>query len=311
MTDNNIIEEFRGGMGAVGGGEFSGSGSFGGMKGSGSRSPSSISTGGSRIYGSAGYSQVNPYTGASLEKPILKSRNGLGSYTGGSFGGMGKYVVGFPGIKGGSNLPASSKPSFYIKPKMTNPHPSFSNKSLLIPSDTLTYGKIEKHINQGIPGPIIANIYDNVNYNKETNILGPKRPYGLNWRDKNLTGYYGYQGWGYWFDPWYWGYGPLYPYTGEQMDYPDEPFNYEDLMQKYINADYMTNTIQEQLATQFLNQEKNNEKNNEKENEELTDKNIIEKFMTEENIKCNASYNKNYILIIMSVVLILYLLFNK
>lgn len=317
-SNNQIIEEFKGGMGS---GRSDGGGSFGGSRGFSSRSPLSISQDGSNKYGSAGYASVSPITGSMsglasvqpnstsglgkrVDSDIIKSgsKTKSGTFTGGSFGGNGKYVVGFPGIKPGSNLPASSSPSLYMKPKITPPHPNISVKPLLVQDVTKPYGKIEKHITSGIPGPLIGNKYDNVNHNHKNKILGPKFPSGFNWRDKNLTGYYGYQGWGYGFDPWYWGYGPFWPYNGIYVDYPDIPYNYEDLMQKEINADNMVNTIQNQIATQLMEQE--NEADN------INNENIENIENTKENFEITNTCNKNNIIVILAIVLIFYILFS-
>ncbi len=314
-NSNQIIEEFKGGMGAVAGGDSFGSGAFGGSRGSSSRSPSSTSQGGSKKYGSSGYASVSPITGSmsGLANTIVKPGAKTGTYTGGSFGGDGRYVVGFPGIKPGSNLPASSEPSLYMKPKPLDVKPRFFNGQTL-QDVTLPYGMPEKHITSGIPGPIIGNKYDNVNYNRATKLRGPKFPYGVNLRDKNLTGYYGYQGQGYWLNPWYWGLGPFYPITGQILDYPDPPYNYEDLMQKEINADNMVNTIQNQLANQYMEEEMKKEENESKENENKENENIdITDSKSKPNSKENfesgeQSCNRNNILIILAVVLIIYIL---
>jgi hypothetical protein len=322
ISNNQIIEEFKGGMGAVAGGDSFGAGAFGGSRGSSSRSPSSISQGGSRKYGSSGYASVSPITGSmsglANRQPgsisglgVVKPGAKTGTYTGGSFGGDGRYVVGFPGIKPGSNLPASSEPSLYIKPKPIDVKPRFFDGQT-VQDVTLPYGKIEKHITPGIPGPRIGNKYDNVNKNRATKLRGPKFPYGVDLRDKNLTGYYGYQGQGYWFNPWYWGNGPFYPITGQILDYPDIPYNYEDLMQKEVNADYMVNTIQNQLANQYMEEDVKKEARSEEESEskesenvEITDK----KPNSKENFESNEqSCNRNNVLIILAVVLIIYIL---
>jgi hypothetical protein len=325
-NSNQIIEEFRGGMGAMGGGDSFGSGSFGGSRGSASLSPSSTSQGGSNKYGSAGYASVSPITGAmsglASRQPnsisglgVIKSGAKTGTYTGGSFGGNGKYVVGFPGIKPGGSLPASSSPSLYIKPKPHDVEPRFFDGQT-VQDVTLPYGKIEKHITPGIPGPRVANKYDNVNCNKSTKLLGPRYPYGFDLRDKNLTGYYGYQGYGMFYDPWYWGLGPDYPLTGQILNYPDIPYNYENLMQKEINADYMVNTIQDQIATQYMEQNAKDEaikkEDVEEQNEDAILKEPVEKKIDiKEKFEAGTqSCNKNNILIILAVVLIIYILLS-
>lgn len=334
-SNNKIIEEFRGGMGAMGGGNSFGSGSFGGSRGSSSLSASTSSQGGSKKYGSAGYASVSPVTGAmsglASRQPgsnsglgVIKSGAKTGTYTGGSFGGMGKYVVGFPGIKPGSTLPAQSSPSLYIKPKPHDVKPRFFGGQLVksaktLQDVTLPYGHIDKNSMpgiQGIPGPRIANKYDNVNYNKATKIRGPKFPYGVNLRDRNLTGYYGYQGYGYGLDPWYWGLGPYYPITGQILNYPDIPYNYEDLMQKEIDADNMVNTIQKQLATQFMEGDAEQEAKLKEETEEQDENAILKDPVdkkSEPNVKeefeSNTQIcNKNNILMILTIVLIIYIM---
>jgi hypothetical protein len=332
ISNNQIIEEFKGGMGAVSGGDSFGSGAFGGSRGSSSRSPSSISQGGSRKYGSSGYASVSPITGSmsglanrqpgsisglgvgsGVGSGVVKPGAKTGTYTGGSFGGDGRYVVGFPGIKPGSNLPASSEPSLYIKPKPIDVKPRFFDGQT-VQDVTLPYGKIEKHITPGIPGPRIGNKYDNVIKNRATKLRGPKFPYGVDLRDKNLTGYYGYQGQGYWFNPWYWGNGPFYPITGQILDYPDIPYNYEDLMQKEVDADNMVNTIQNQLADQFMEEDMKKEsldkeeiESKESENVEITD--TKSKPNSKENFESSGQFcDRNNILIILAVVLIIYIL---
>jgi hypothetical protein len=316
-----VIEEFKGGMGAVSGGNFAGSGSFGGSRGSTSRSPSSVSQGGSRRYGSAGYASVNPIT-KSTNKSGSKSGSWVkpgaktGTMTGGSFGGLGKYVIGFPGIKPGSNLPASSKPSMYTKPKITDPHPTISVKPLLVPEVTKPYGKIDTSITQGVPGPRIGNKYDNVNHRRATHIRGPKFPSGFDWRDKNLTGYYGYDGWGYYFDPFYWGYGPFWPYNGQVLNYPDIPYDYSDLMQKETDQDYIVNTVQNQIATQLMEEEAEQEKNNTKESSDTKPDDLDNPDNLNNPDKPNkenfesgfCKTNKEIVIIVLTVILILYLL---
>jgi hypothetical protein len=322
-----LIEPFNGGNGSVGGGNFAGSGSFGSARGSSSRSPLTNSQGGGKQNGSFGYASVSPTTGAmsGLANVQPGSNSGLGvimggaktgSFTGGSFGGDGKYVVGFPGIKPGSNLPASSMPSMYIKPKPKEVKSAIAVGPIIVPEVTRPYGRIENDITPGIPGPRIGNKYDNVNHNHATKIRGPKFPYGVNLKDKNLTGYYGYSGYGYGFDPFYWGYGPFWPITNTILDYPDIPFDYESLMQKEVNADYLVNTIQNQIATQILEKEEN-ERNLKEENENKEEtpekkddnkdnnKNEDKKEGFESN---QPSCNKNTTLIILAVVLIIYLL---
>lgn len=325
-NSNQIIEEFKGGMGAMGGGDSFGSGAFGGSRGSSSRSPSSISQGGSRLYGSSGYASVSPITGSmsglANRQPgsnsslgIIKPGAKTGTYTGGSFGGDGRYVVGFPGIKPGSNLPASSMPSLYIKPTPIDVEPRFFNGQT-VQDVTLPYGHIDEHSTPGVPGPRIGNKYDNVNCNRATKIRGPKFTYRFDMRDKNLTGYYGYQGFGYGYDPFYWGNGPFYPITGQFLDYPDPPYNYEDLMQKEVNADNMVNTIQNQIADQFMEEDIKKEAFKKEQIEEQNENAILKgpndkKTNTREGFDSDAqSCNKNNVLIIMAVVLIIYILLS-
>ena len=238
------------------GGNFAGAGSSGSSRGSLSRSPLSISQGGGKLSGSAGYSSLKPYT-----------------FTGGSFGGHGKYGVGYRGKSNyNSSFPSSQAPMYG----------SNSKKS---------YGKINKHITQGIPSPIIGNKYDNVNRNKAYKIKRPKYPYGYDARDKNLTGYYGYSGYGYGFDPWYWGYGPYWTINNNYLNYPDIPFDYETLMQQEIDADNSFNTVQNQIA------------------EQLQESETISEQETKEDFKAgHTNCYKNTILTILAVVLIIYLL---
>lgn len=328
ISSNNVVENFSSGSGAVGQGAF-GSGSVSNAHSSGSRSPASTSQGGGKQYGSFDYASVNPSTGgmSGIADPqpnsisglgvskIVKKGAGVGSYTGGSFGGDGKYVVGFPGIKPGSNLPASSSPSLYMKPKLTPPHPTLFDKQTM-QDVTLPYGHIEKHVTSGIPSPKITNKYDNVGCNFATKLRGLKFPYGFDLKDKNLTGYYGNQGHGYFLDPWYWGYGPFYPLNGLIMDYPDPPYNYEDLMQKEVNADYMVNTIQNQLATQFMEEDAKKEALEKEEVEEQNENSIL-KDATNKKINAKEGFEssgqtcgRNTILIILAVVLITYILLS-
>lgn len=332
ISNNQIIEPFNGGgNGSVGGGNFAGSGSYGGQKGSSARSPLTNSQGGGKQNGSFSYASVSPITGtmsglADVQPNsisglgVVKSGAKTGTYTGGSFGGDGKYVVGFPGIKPGSTLPANSMPSLYIKPKPKEVKSTIDIGPVIIPDVTKPYGKIETDITPGIPGPKIGNKYDNVNCNRAINIRGPKYPYGVNLNDKNLTGYYGFQGFGYRLDPFYWGLGPFWPITDNILNYPDIPFDYESLMQKEINADNLVNTIQNQIATQILEKEENKRKlkgeheNNNLENsedkEKKEDKHEDTKKDKKEGFesKGQTSCNKNTILTILIVVLIIYLL---
>jgi hypothetical protein len=132
-------------------------------------------------------------------------------------------------------------------------------------------------------------------------------------RDKNLTGYYGYQGFGYGYDPWYWGYGPFWPVNNIYVDYPDIPYNYEDLMQKEIDADNLVNTIQDQIATQLIKQEGIPEEQEAEQEvkEEKVEKKEDKKKETFQSIEQeNKQCNKNNILVILVVVLIIYLLVN-
>ena len=319
ISNSDVIEEFNGGNGAIGGGNFAGSGSFGSARGSSSRSPLTNSQGGGKQNGSFGYASVNPVTGAMSGladvQPnsisglgVIKSGTNNGSYTGGSFGGDGKYVVGFPGIRAGSSLPANSMPSLYVRPKPKEVRSTIMTGPVLIPEVTKPYGHIDTEIIQGIPGPRIGNKYDNVNCNKATELRGPKFPYGVDLRDKNLTGYYGYQGNGYYLDPFHWGLGPFYPITGEILDYPDIPYDYEDLMQKEVDADNMVNTVQNQIATQILEkQERKNKLKEQHENkEDVEEKDKKEGFENSNQSSCN----KNNILTILAVVLIIYILLN-
>ena len=283
-NSNQIIEEFKGGMGAVAGGDSFGSGAFGGSRGSSSRSPSSISQGGSRQYGSSGYASVNPITGSmsGLANRQPGSNSGLGivkpgaktgTYTGGSFGGNGQYVVGFPGIKPGSNLPASSEPSLYMKPKPIEVEPRFFNGQT-VQDVTLPYGHIDKHSSPGIPGPRIGNKYDNVIKNRATKIRGLKFPYGVDLKDKNLTGYYGV----------------------------------DDV--NFVNT--IQNQIATQIATQNLEKEVEQEKNQpiEEINNDFNEKKEDTKQMeTFQNVELdNKQCNKNNILIVLVVILIIYLI---
>ena len=323
ISNNQVIEEFKGGVGAVGGGNFAGSGSFGSSRGSSTLSSQTNSIGGGKQYGSAGYASVSPVTGAmsglANRQPgspsglgVVKGGAKTGTFTGGSFGGQGKYVVGFPGIKPGSNLPASSEPSMYIKPEPKDVKSTIATGPIIIPDVTKPYGKIEKHITRGIPHPRIGNYRDNVNHNHATKIRGPKYPYGFDLRDKNLTGYYGYQGFGYGLnggfnDPFYWGLGPFWPINGVILDYPDIPYNYEDLMKKKVNIDNLFNTIQDQIATQNIEKEYNQTQETEQEIEQEVKQE--KKEDKKEGFKTNAhSCDKNTILTILLVVLIIYLL---
>ena len=326
ISNIDMIENFSSGSGAVGQGAF-GSGSASNAHSPGSRSPTSMSQGGGKIYGSYGYASVSP-TGAmsGITDPQPNSISGLGvvakgaktgTFTGGSFGGDGRYVVGFPGIKAGSNLPASSSPSLYMKPKLTPLHPTFFNTKT-VQDVTLPYGHIEKHITSGIPAPRITNKYDNIGCNFATELRGPKFPYGFDLRDKNLTGYSGYSGVGYNLDPWYWGNGPFYPINGLIMNYPDPEYNYEDLMQKEVNADYMVNTIQNQLATQFMEEDIKKEALQNEETEQQNENAILKdpvdnktKINTKEGFESRTqTCGKNTILIILAVVLITYILLS-
>ena len=328
ISNNQIIEEFKGGVGAVGGGNFAGSGSYGSSRGSSSLSSRTNSVGGGKKYGSFGHASVSPVTGAmsglanvqpgsNSSLGIVKGGAKTGTFTGGSFGGQGKYVVGFPGIKPGSSLPASSMPSMYVKPKPKEVKSTIATGPIIRPSVTKPYGHIDKHITSGIPGPKIGNKYDNVNHNHATKIRGPKYPYGFDLRDKNLTGYYGYSGFGYGLnggfnDPFYWGLGPFWPINGIILDYPDIPYNYEDLMQKEINADNLVNTIQDQLANQIIEQEGIQEQETEQEvKEEKVEKKEDKKKETFQNSEQeNKQCNKNNILVVLVVVIIIYLLVN-
>lgn len=303
---NNIIEEFKGGNGAIGGGNFAGSGSFGSSKGSTTLTSRTNSIGGGKQYGSAGYASVSPITGAmsglANHQPnsdtslgIIKGGAKTGTFTGGSFGGSGKYVIGFPGIKAGSNIPANSMPSLYVKPKPKEIKSTITTGPIL-QQDAKPYGKIDKKILQGNPGPIIAYKGDNVNHNYATTIRGPTINQRFDLKDKNLTGYYGYQGYGYGFDPWYWGFGPLYPINGIYLNYPDIPFNYEDLMQKEINADYLTNTIQNQIADQIAEMEQQKTENENKENFEISG--------------CYVYCNKYNIIALIATILAIYLILS-
>ena len=327
ISNDNVIEEFTNSSGAVGGGAF-GSGSVSNAHSPGSRSPSSISQGGGKQYGSFGYASVNPLTGsmsglADVQPGgisglgVVKKGAKTGTFTGGSFNGYGREVVGFPGIQAGGTLPASSSPSLYMKPKLTPPHPTFFDTKT-VQDVTLPYGHIEKHTTPGIPGPRITNKYDNVGCNFATKLRGPRFPYGFDLRDKNLTGLYNYRGFGYYYDPFYWGNGPMWPLTGVSIDYPDPPYNYEDLMQKEVNADYMVNTIQNQLATQFMEEDAQKEALQKEEIEELNENSIL-KDPTDKKTKPNAkevfgfsdrTCGRNTILIILAVVLIAYILLN-
>jgi hypothetical protein len=327
---NETIENFSsgGGSGAVGQSAF-GSGSVSNAHSPGSRSPSSMSQGGGKIYGSYGYAMVSP-TGAmsGISNPQPNSASGLGfvakgaktgTFTGGSFGGDGKYVVGFPGIKPGSNLPALSSPSLYMKPKLTGPHPTFFNTHT-VQEVTLPYGHIEKHVTQGIPAPTITNKYDNVGCNFATELRGPKFPYNVDLQDKNLTGLYNYRGFGYYYDPFYWGLGPWWPITGVPLNYPDIPYNYEDLMQKEVDADNIVNTIQDQLATQFMEENIKNKAEETKvektlnSSNDVTSENSIGKENSndsKENFESGTKKcNKNTIVIILAVILIIYILLS-
>jgi len=328
ISNNNTIENFSSGSGAVGQGAF-GSGSVSNAHSSGSRSPTSTSQGGGKQYGSFDYASVDSLTGSmsGISDPQPNSISGLGvsgtikkgarvsSYTGGSFGGDGKYVVGFPGIRPGSTLPASSSPSLYMKPKLTPPHPTFFDKQT-VQDVTMPYGHIEKHVIPGIPKPKVTNKYDNVGCNFATKLRGPKFPYGFDLRDKNLTGYSGNQGYGYMLNPWYWGLSPFYPLNGLIMDYPDPPYNYEDLMQKEVNADYMVNTIQNQLATQFMEEDMKKEAL-QKEGIEEQKENAMLKEPTEKKTNTKEGFEssgqtcgRKNILIMLAVILIAYILLS-
>ena len=144
--------------------------------------------------------------------------------------------------------------------------------------------------------------------NFSTKILGPKFPFGFDLKDRNLTGFYGYAGYGYMLDPFYWGYGPFYPITDVISNYPDPPFDYESLMQKEINADNMINTIQNQLATQFMEE---NIKKDAMKKEEQVDGNQIESNDKKETFESeNMMCGKSSVLVILATVLIIYLLLN-
>lgn len=306
IQNDEIIEGFNGGNGAVGGGNFAGSGSFGGARGSSSRSPLTNSQGGGKQYGSFDYAYVNPITDSMSKTavPLPNSNSSLGiikggaktgTFTGGSFGGLGKYVVGFPGIKPGLNIPASSMPSLYVKPEPKEIKSTIATGPMIVPEVTKPYGKIDTEIISGIPGPKFGYVGDNVNCKRATTIRGPKYPYGVNLEDKNLTGYYGYRGYGYYFDPFYWGNGPFWTINGINYNYPDVPFDYETLMQKEIDADNLMNTVQNQIANQILEEKKHQ------------DKQVEENF---ENTNNGSSCNKYTIITILAIVLIVYLMFD-
>lgn len=327
IENNYSIENFSSGSGSgsgTGNGTAFGSGSVSNARNSGYRSPSTLSQGGGRKYGSYDYAYVNPLTGSmsGITNPQPNSTSGLGiikngaktgTFTGGSFGGNGKYGVGFPGIRPGSSLPASSSPSFYIKPELTKLKPKFFDSNT-VQKVTLPYGHIEKNITHGIPQPKVTNKYDNVGCNFATELRGPKFPYGFDLKDKNLTGYYGNQGYGYFLNNFYWGLGPWWPVTNVMMDYPDPPFDYESLMKKQIESDYMVNTIQDQLADQFIEDE--NKKKSLQESEEEQNENSILKEPSEkiinlkETFKIESNCGKNNLLVILLTVLILYIFLN-
>jgi len=318
-----IIEEFRGGSGAMGGsgrsGGFAGAGGFGGSRssgGSGGMSGRSTSQGGSRQYGSADYAKTN-------------------NFTGGSFGGVGKYGNGFPGIVPGAKLAQQSSPSVYYDPGLYKSRPVNT-----VPSDINLPKSVRAAINREkpIPGPRpgYGNKYDNVNPDNAIKIRGPgynngrknnnwkyNRQYNRhnnNWRnanrDKNLTGYYGYQGAGYYLDPWYWGYGPYWPDNGVYMNYPDIPYNYEDAMNNEIDADNVY-TIQEEIAKQMEQESIQEAEQTEQTEQEKQDNNqgnesikqVMEKYQSitnDINNSCNLfGYDIKEILIIIILGLIL------
>jgi len=324
ISNINQIENFSNGSGSIGNTPF-GAGSITNSNGKRTSSSTASSSGG-KLYGSydlasvlpsgamSGLSNVQPNSISALGEIKTKGAK-IGTFTGGSFGGYGKEVVGFPGIKAGSTLPAISSPSLYIKPEITSPNPKFFSHRI-IPKETLPYGKIEHKINNHTPKPIITNKYDNVGCNFATKLRGPKFPFGVDLKNENLTGFYGNQGAGYFLNNFYWGLGPWYPITGVQLNYPDIPFNYEDLMQKRVNTDYMINTIQNQLATQYAKQELDNINKKNKEQEEKNENMILsnapnDKTDIKENFDLdNKNKNKNTVIIVMAVILIIYILFS-
>ena len=102
------------------------------------------------------------------------------------------------------------------------------------------------------------------------------------------------------------------------MYYPDPEYNYEDLMQKEVNSDNTVNTIQNQLATQFM-EEDAKKKALQKEKIEEQNENSILKDPVEDKTKINTkegfessnrTCGKNTILIILAVVLITYILLS-
>jgi hypothetical protein len=258
--NSQVIDNFKG---AVGGGDSFGCGSV--------VNSSSASGGererGSELYGSYGYAKVSPITNFDImamennnKSSYTKSGAKTGTFTGGSFGGYSKNVLGYYGIKPSSKLPASSEPSLYIKPKMSHLHPRYYN-------DHGKYGNIEQKTIKGIPSPRIGNKYDNVNCNHSIKMKGPQNHIFI---------------------------GPDY-ITDDNNDkvlvgYLDIPFDYQTLMEKNNYAIDLTNTIQNQLATQFM--EKNNEK----------------KQSVKEMFNSTKKHNNNNVIIILTVILIIYLL---
>ena len=306
ISNIELIENFSG-SGAVGGGNGTGSGSITNThsSSSSSRSPTLSSQGGGKQYGSYGYASISPIgamSGISDPQPnsisglgVIKNGAKIGTFTGGSFGGNGKYVVGFPGIKSGSNLPASSSPSLYMKPKLTSPHPTFFDAKT-VQDVTLPYGHIEKHITPSVPGPRITYKYDNVGCNFATE-LRPTLVHDSKLENKNLRDIYNYR----------------------EFNYYQEPsYNYEDLTQKEADADYVVNTIQNQLATQFMEEDMKKEADLKEDIEEQDEDALLKlssDIKTKTNIKehfksGNQTCGRNTILIILAVVLIIYIILN-
>lgn len=168
------------------------------------------------------------------------------NYTGGSFGGMSTFIPGYR--KNGQkafDIENTRYPSVFVEPKILNktePKSETINEYNLMPVPSVRPGYGSQYDN------IVCNNLSGHKHGVDCSnkLSGYCKPRALlNNNVPSLTGFSGYSGYGYWYDPWYQGIGIKYPIDSESEMYIN---GYEkDMNNIYNYDDNMVNTIQDKM----------------------------------------------------------------
>lgn len=169
------------------------------------------------LSGDGAYSNVatTTMTTPTIQATPPSNYSNKGTFTGGSFGGQGKYGMGLqtynPNEKGGQNAFAISTPAQFVQPKTSEP--KITNLDQIIAPNTKSkMDTISGHKDTGYRGSGL-----NKNY-------VPTNPKNNKWKP-GWNNYHGYGSYGQSYDPWWWDYNYFYPYAPMLspllVNYPD------------------------------------------------------------------------------------------